>query len=81
MPLYLTWQSCHVSASEGLEPNEGLMEFVKWIDANGIKKAAVTNAPRHADMPFHLVVPLSMFRATFRSCIADRACLLSPEDT
>jgi HAD superfamily hydrolase (TIGR01509 family) len=35
-----------LAASEGLQPNEGLMEFIEWINAQGIMKAAVTNAPR-----------------------------------
>ena len=31
---------------EGLPPNKGLPEFLEWIDGQGFKKAAVTNAPR-----------------------------------
>lgn len=39
---------CASMAAEihGLEANVGLPEFLKWVDALGIKKAAVTNAPR-----------------------------------
>ncbi len=33
---------------EGLPPNKGLPEFLEWVDGQGIKKAAVTNAPRRA---------------------------------
>jgi len=29
-----------------LEPVEGLGEFLAWIDGRGLRKAAVTNAPR-----------------------------------
>ncbi len=31
---------------KGLEPNEGLMKFIDWLDARGVKQAAVTNAPK-----------------------------------
>ena len=30
----------------GLEANAGLAQFLEWADAQGFKKAAVTNAPR-----------------------------------
>ena len=31
---------------KGLKPNEGLTEFIDWLDARGVKQAAVTNAPK-----------------------------------
>lgn len=33
-------------AADCLAPIPGLTEFMQWIDARGLKKAAVTNAPR-----------------------------------
>lgn len=33
-------------AAKGLQPIPGLVEFMQWIDVRGLKKAAVTNAPR-----------------------------------
>jgi hypothetical protein len=33
-------------AESVLEPVPGLMDFLKWVDSKGLKKAAVTNAPR-----------------------------------
>ena len=30
-----------------LDPLPGLLDFLAWIDKSGIKKAAVTNAPRY----------------------------------
>lgn len=35
-----------LAADKGLEPNEGLMEFIAWLDEHKVKQAAVTNAPR-----------------------------------
>lgn len=31
---------------EGLKPNEGLKDFIEWLDERKVKQAAVTNAPR-----------------------------------
>lgn len=33
-------------AASMLGPLPGLLDFMAWIDRGGIKKAAVTNAPR-----------------------------------
>ncbi|KAG2494256.1 hypothetical protein HYH03_007611 [Edaphochlamys debaryana] len=33
-------------ARAGLEPLEGLREFVAWVERKGLRRAAVTNAPR-----------------------------------
>lgn len=38
-------------AKEKLEPINGLDKLVKWIETRGLRRAAVTNAPRpNADM-------------------------------
>lgn len=39
--------------THGLKPNEGLPEFLEWADAQGLKKAAVTNAPRSGKRLMH----------------------------
>lgn len=35
-----------VRAESVLEPVPGLLDFLAWVDSKGLKKAAVTNAPR-----------------------------------
>ena len=56
-------------AAGKLEPMKGVTRLFDWIDANGIKKAAVTNAPRLGEFSFYVLFLLFALCFMF-SCAA-----------
>lgn len=50
------------AARDGLEAMKGLQKFMDWIDTRGLKKAAVTNAPRlNAEFMLKVINKLEWF--------------------
>ncbi|KAK4400436.1 Haloacid dehalogenase-like hydrolase domain-containing protein Sgpp [Sesamum angolense] len=59
---------------EKIEPVKGLHKFTKWIEDRGLKRAAVTNAPReNAELMISLLGLSDFFHAVILGSDCDRA--------
>lgn len=71
--LSFSCEKCRI-AKEKIEPIKGLSKVTKWIEDRGLKRAAVTNAPReNAELMISLLGLSDFFQAVIIGSDCERA--------